>query len=131
MTKFTRMAMADALASDPRISVSVSFFGLCCKAVYKPTGSALAALRKEFAPDEGLKLEHALGTAANRRAEVLAQLGRLPEAQIGNYLLEACVSADKQFVALRLYQYQQLQSQPVSPLCLFTGDEARTVALCL
>lgn len=131
MTKFTHLAMAQALAKDQRISVKNTFFGLCQKVRYTPTGSAVSTLRKQFAPDEGSKLEYALNLPADKRPAAVAQLGKQAEAPIGNYLLEACTSADRQFAALRLYQYQQLQYQPVSPLCVFTGDEALTVALCL
>lgn len=131
MAKLSNMALGKALAKQSVISISSSFFGLCQKATYTATGSAVKAVSLQYSQEEGARLERALCGDRAVRAAAVAKLGRLNEAAIGNYLLEACFSADRQFAALQLFQYQQLQYQPVTEVCVFEGDEASTVVMCL
>ncbi len=121
MANINSMAMSADLANDSRINIKKSLFGT--KWTYAPTGSKLKAFKREYNPENGQALEKAI----NERADLLASL-QVSEAAMGNYQLEGVRTDDGQFVAMRLYQYQNLRYQPVSPLCVLEGDEAAKVA---
>lgn len=61
-------------------------------------------------------------------ARRLGKCSTYEQAVNGNLLLEACVSADKQFAALRLCQWSQIDYQPVSEVHLLQGDDAAQAA---
>jgi hypothetical protein len=46
----------------------------------------------------------------------------------GNVLVEGHISADKQFVSLRLYLYEQIDYQPVSKSYFLQGEAAQQAA---
>lgn len=117
--------MSADLAKDSRINIKKSLFGT--KWTYTPTDSKLKAFKHEYNPENGKAMEKAINAAEDKRADLLASL-QVSEAAMGNYQLEGVRTDDSQFVALRLYQYQNLRYQPVSPLCVFEGDEAAKVA---
>ncbi len=124
MSKYTNLALSEALAGDPRITVTTSFFGLSEKATYVPTQSRIVAIRREYTPETGQSIAHALRADAGKRAALLSALGHLNDTSDGNYQLEACYAEDHSFAVLRLYQYEQLKYRPVSELCVFEGAEA-------
>ncbi len=125
MANINSMAMSADLANDSRINIKKSLFGT--KWTYAPTGSKLKAFKREYNPENGQALEKAINAAEDKRADLLASL-QVSEAAMGNYQLEGVRTDDGQFVAMRLYQYQNLRYQPVSPLCVLEGDEATKVA---
>ena len=104
-----------------------TLLGLSTKWFYAPTGSQLTATRREYSPTDGQILEQALNAPSDKALAHLGCLKQLAQAAIGNYMLETVSSADKQFMAMRLYQYQQLAYRPVSPLCIFEGHDAEAV----
>jgi hypothetical protein len=55
----------------------------------------------------------------------LSKLHAYEEAVNGNVLVEGHISADKQFVSLRLYLYEQLDYQPVSKTYFLQGEAAQ------
>lgn len=125
MANINSLAMSADLAKDSRINIKKSLFGT--KWTYTPTDSKLKAFKHEYNPENGKAMEKAINAAEDKRADLLASL-QVSEAAMGNYQLEGVRTDDSQFVALRLYQYQNLRYQPVSPLCVFEGDEAAKVA---
>lgn len=127
MANINSMAMSEDLAKDLRVNKQKSFFGLSTTWTYAPTGSKLRPFKYEYSPEGGKAVESAMNATADKRADLLAHLD-VDHVSMGNYMLEAVRSSDGQFVALRLYQYQQLRFQPVSPLCLLEGDDAAKVA---
>lgn len=128
MASFTSLAMSKHFANDPRISTKSTFLGLFKKHIYNPTDSPLTALHKEFTPSDGAKIEKALGcNDPQDRASQLTVISQMKPAALGNYMLEACMSADHQFAAVMLYQFKQLSYEPVSSLCVFEGETAEAV----
>lgn len=128
MAKFSNLQMAAHLAADPRISTQKSLFGLVNTTTYVPTGSKITAVKHEFKLEQGSDIEHALNTTKGNPAALLAELGYMEPAAIGNYLLEACYSADRNFVAMQMFQYAQLRYQPVTDVHVFEGEEAKLAA---
>lgn len=127
MAKFNSLVMSKHFTNDSRISIQKSFFGLCKKHIYAPTGSCIIALRKEYTPSDGSKIEHALNANASERVAQLAALEKMNLTALGNYMLEMYQSEDCQFAALQLSQFKQLSYEPVTPICIFEGNDAATV----
>ena len=127
MANINSMAMSADLAKDSRVNKQKTFFGLSTTWTYAPTGSKRKPFRYEYSPEGGKAVENAMNASADKRADLLSRL-QVDHVSMGNYRLEAVCSTDGRFVALRLYQYQQLRFQPVSPLCLLEGDDAAKVA---
>ena len=127
MSKFNSLAMSKRIAKDDRVSINKSLFGLLSCAVYKPTSSKLTARKIEYRKETGEKIEDALKLPKEKQAEQLAAIGKLPRTTLGNYLLEECHSADNSFAALRLYKFTEMSYQPVTEVCYFENDAAKTV----
>ena len=127
MANINNMTIAETLIGNNLVTTSKSFFGLISKSVYRPTGSRLTALKKEYDPLNGNKIEYALNSDTCKRAQSIASLGHIADSPIGNCLLEACYSADHKFAAVRLLQFSQLKYQPVTDTCVFENDEAESV----
>lgn len=127
MPSFKNLEISKELSNDSRVSVKSSFFGIFCTPVYQPTHSKISSLKKEYAQEDGGKLERILNANSTDKAQKIANIASLKEAPLGNYLLELCHSDDKQFVALRLFKFSQMVYQPVTELYTFEGDEAQLI----
>ncbi len=53
---------------------------------------------------------------------------KIEKTQLGNVLLEACVSDDKQFAALQLFRYGNLKYNPVTDVQIYEGDNAALIS---
>ncbi len=127
MANINSMTMSADLVKDQRVNKQKSFFGLSTTWTYAPTGSKLKPFKFEYSPEGGKAVEQAINASEDKRVDLLAKL-HVDHVSMGNYMLEAVRSDDGQFVAMRLYQYQSLRFQPVSPLCLLEGDDAAKLA---
>lgn len=128
MPSFNSLTMSSDLVNDSRISVKKSFFGLSTSVVYPATNSKVKAFKKEYDPDNGHMLQCIFTADKAKQPAMLAGLETLKESHLGNYLLEQCVSEDHQFVALRLFHYQELRYKPVTPILVYEGEDAALVA---
>lgn len=126
MAKINSMAIWSEIANNKSISARKGFLGLSTKWLYTLTGSQLTGTQHKYSPTDGRAIEQALNSPTGDVVANLNRLGHLKQDGIGNYMLEAVSSADKQFMAVRLYQYQKLIYHPVSPLCIFEGHDAET-----
>lgn len=99
-------------------------FGLFSHFVYQPTGSRLRFVSQPYGAvvREELKDLFRLDDVAFARR--MGKCSTYEQAVNGNLMLEACISADKQFAALRLLQWSQIDYQPVSDVHLLQGDDA-------
>ena len=104
------------------------FFGLFHRLLYAPTASTLQFESRYYAPllREELKELFALNDQAFEKR--LAQLQRYEQAVNGNMQIECCFSKDKEFGALRLKQYEQIDYQPISDVRFVQGDAAKQAA---
>lgn len=115
------------LAEQPNIAHTSKFFGLLDCWTYKPTGSRLHAyqrayninlreeLKKLFSLDEEMFIKH------------LCKLPDYQEVYNGNMLIEGMVSKDKQFITMRLYQFE-LGYEPVSRTFVLQGEAVQQAA---
>ena len=120
--------LKESVALQSYITRTSSFFGLINRLVYAPTDSRLNFTCRYYAPilREELKELFALGgqVLENR----LAKMNRFEQAVNGNLLVECCVSADKEFAALQLKHFKQIDYQPISEVRFLQGESAMQAA---
>ena len=120
--------LKESVALQSYITRKSTFFGLINRLVYSPTDSRLNFTSRYYAPilREELKELFALGDQVLEKR--LAKMNRFEQAMNGNLLVECCVSADKQFVALQLKHFEQIDYQPISDVRFLQGESAMQAA---
>ena len=120
--------LKESVALQSYITRKSSFFGLINRLVYAPTDSRLNFTCRYYAPilREELKELFALGGQVLEKR--LAKMNRFEQAVNGNLLVECCVSADKEFAALQLKHFEQIDYQPISEVRFLQGDAAMHAA---
>ena len=120
--------LKESVALQSYITRKSTLFGLINRLVYAPTDSRLNFTSRYYAPilREELKELFALGgqVLENR----LAKMNRFEQAVNGNLLVECCVSADKEFAALQLKHFEQIDYQPISEVRFLQGESAMQAA---
>lgn len=120
--------LKESVALQSYITRKSSFFGLINRLVYAPTDSRLNFTCRYYAPilREELKELFALGGQVLEKR--LAKMHRFEQAVNGNLLVECCVSADKEFAALQLKHFEQIDYQPISDVRFLQGESAMQAA---
>ena len=120
--------LKESVALQTYINRKSSFFGLIKRLVYAPTDSRLNFTCRYYAPilREELKELFALGGQVLEKR--LAKMNRFEQAVNGNLLVECCVSADKEFAALQLKHFEQIDYQPISEVRFLQGESAMQAA---
>ena len=73
-------------------------------------------------------MQHLMTLPVEKMARELDERGVPKSTAVGNYRLEGALSADRQFVALQLFQFADFRYHPVcDPLC-YEGELAAVVA---
>lgn len=127
MANINNLQMAKAVCADSRISIRKSLFGLRTNVVYNPTGSEVDVRTIEYAPESGAQWRHILSQPRASLRPLLADFHPQPVVN-GNYMMEVCVSRDGGFVALQLFQYEQLGYEPASDMLIYEGEDAHALA---
>ena len=120
--------LKESVALQTYITRRSTFFGLINRLVYAPTDSRLNFTCRYYAPilREELKELFALGGQVLEKR--LAKMNRFEQAVNGNLLVECCVSADKEFAALQLKHFEQIDYQPISDVRFLQGESAMQAA---
>lgn len=120
--------LKESVALQTYITRKSTFFGLINRLVYAPTDSRLNFTCRYYAPilREELKELFALGDQVLEKR--LAKMNRFEQAVNGNLLVECCVSADKEFAALQLKHFEQIDYQPISDVRFLQGESAMQAA---
>ena len=120
--------LKESVALQTYITRKSSFFGLINRLVYAPTDSRLYFTCRYYAPilREELKELFALGGQVLEKR--LAKMNRFEQAVNGDLLVECCVSADKEFAALQLKHFEQIDYQPISEVRFLQGESAMQAA---
>lgn len=120
--------LKESVALQSYITRKSTFFGLINRLVYAPTDSRLNFTCRYYAPilREELKELFALGGQVLEKR--LAKMHRFEQAVNGNLLVECCVSADKEFAALQLKHFEQIDYQPISEVRFLQGESAMQAA---
>jgi len=102
-----------------------SFFGLFHHLVYTPTNSRISDYSRYYSQLVRDEMRDLFSLEDSKFEQRLAKLPAYEEAVNGNVLVEGHVSADKQFVSLRLYIYEQIDYRPVSKTYFLQGEAAQ------
>lgn len=125
MANIKNLQMWNCICSDASIGIKKTMFGLFSTVIYTPTGSPVNAVQLEYSHADGNRLNHILSASPEEQAKLMADFR--PEPQLnGNYMAEVCHSRDGVFLAVRLYQFSQMNYVPVSDVAVFEGELART-----
>ena len=128
MTKIKKLEMASVVSNEKDITVTESFFGLCEKAIYTPTGSRVKADTYEYSQNNGERLITLVDSGTE---ELENQLGRgviIRATPVGHIRAEVCVSDDRQFLALNILRFSNFEYVPVGAPRLFWGHDAEVVS---
>ena len=120
--------LKESVALQTYITRKSTFFGLITRLVYAPTDSRLNFTCRYYGPilREELKELFALGGQVLEKR--LAKMNRFEQAVNGTLLVECCVSADKEFAALQLKHFEQIDYQPISEVRFLQGESAMQAA---
>ena len=128
MTKIKKLEMAAAVSNEKDITVTESFFGLCEKAIYTPTGSRVKADTYEYSQSNGERLI-ALVDSGIKELEKELERGVIVRATpVGHIRAEVCVSDDRQFLALNILKFSNFEYVPVRGPRLFRGRDAEVAS---
>ena len=128
MTKIKKLEMTQGVSNEKDITVTESFFGLCEKAIYKPTGSRVKADTYEYSQNNGERLITLVDSGTE---ELENQLGRgviIRATPVGHIRAEVCVSDDRQFLALNILRFSNFEYVPVGSPRLFRGHDTEVVS---
>lgn len=128
MTKIKNLEMAATISNNNDITINTSFFGLCEKVTYVPTGSRVKAQTFEYSPINGERLGILLDSDTD---EINRQLNRgvtVRATSVGNVRAEICQSDDRQFLAVNLLRFSNFRYDPVGEVKVFHGHDAEVVS---
>ena len=126
MSSLKNLAMADVIATHKHINIKKSFFGLKETVVYNQTGSEVEIKQIEYTPESGKEIEKLL--KAPTLKDALASVGKIEQRPMGNARLDICVSKDRQFIALQLFNYYDLMFHPITDPKIIEGHDAELIA---
>lgn len=127
MASIEHLEMGAALAALPEISVKKSFFGLKTTVTYNPTNSNVKVMSNEYSPEAGDRLETILRSDPEVVAEMIAKKP-IEKSSLGQVRLDACISDDKQFAAVQLLRFSNLNYAPSTKMVVYTGKAAEAIA---
>lgn len=119
--------MAQALLSHDKLTVKSSLSGLKKQLVYTPTGSPLRVIRNNYNPEALPHLERIINSDG-KGLPAAVKACNIQKLEIGNIELDACVSQDKQFVALQVLRFMDYMNRPIAGPAFFEGEQAELVA---
>ena len=120
--------LKESVALQSYITRKSSFFGLINRLVYAPTDSRLNFTCRYYAPILHEELKELFAHGGQVLEKRLAKMNRFEQAVNGNLLVECCVSADKEFAALQLKHFEQIDYQPISEVRFLQGESAMQAA---
>ena len=128
MAKIKNLHMADAVNSNNDIRVTSTFFGLGEKATYLPTGSRITAHVYDYTASDGERMASLLSKSIDEIAQFVKNGNIVANVPIGNVRVEACVTADNQFLMVQLLRFIDFDYRPMTDVQVFVGSDAEVVA---
>lgn len=123
-----QVGFKELVTLKPYIENKPVCFGLFHRLIYAPTGSSLEFADRFYPPILREELKELFTLNDQALANRLAKINRYEQAINGNMFVECCFSKDKEFVAIRLMQYVQIDYQPVSEVRFLQGDATKQAA---
>lgn len=127
MANFKKLEMAKELLSHKNIRVVSTMLGMSKKLVYITTGATVKVNKYNYNPEAVAHLQRVIESDGKGLASAVKAC-RVTKLEIGNIELDACVSTDKQFVALQLLQFSDYTYHPITRVSFYEGEEAQLVA---
>lgn len=128
MSSIQNLEIVKTVSNDARVETKKSWLGMHRSYRYKPTGSLLQAIQRDYSNRDGSRVESVLNLEVERLEDELQNLFIIPANGLGNVHLEMCLSSDEQFAALRLYRFYNFQFHPVTELLYFEGPVVKSLS---
>ena len=123
--------MAETISNNPNIKISKGFLGIGSKAIYTPTNCKLNAVIDYYSAEDAQAFVKLINAAETEVASLAKKVTPPSKLSISNYRLEACVTDDKQFVAIQVLSYADFRNTPICDLKYFEGEAAQAIAALL
>lgn len=127
MANLKNLEMGKSLLSNKDLCFKRSMMGLFTQCVYQPTGSPIKLVRNDYRLEVGTRLVKMLDQPVDK-ALLHAPSLKLDKLEVGNVRVEACVSADRQFLAVQVLRYEDFVFKPMCEPHFYTGDEASVMS---
>ncbi|WP_311440913.1 hypothetical protein [Hoylesella buccalis] len=131
MASINNLEMAETIANNSNIKISKGFLGIGSKATYTPTNSKLNAVINYYSAEDAQAFVKLINAAETEVASLAKKVTPPSKLSISNYRLEACVTDDKQFVAIQVLSYADFRNTPICDLKYFEGEAAQAIAAML
>ena len=127
MANIKNLQMWENICADARIRINKSMFGLRTMAIYGPTNSVIDANTYEYSPEDGKHIKRILEMPQEKMAEAINDY-QPKTTDYGNYLAEVCLSRDKHFLIVQLFQFMKLNYEPATEVLIFEDKEADAIS---
>ncbi len=127
MANIKNLQMWENICADARIRINKSMFGLRTTAIYGPTNSVIDANTYEYSPEDGKHIKRILEMPQEKMAEAINDY-QPKTTDYGNYLAEVCLSRDKHFLIVQIFQFMKLNYEPATEVLIFEDKAAETLA---
>lgn len=131
MASINNLEMAETIANNSNIKISKGFLGIGSKATYTPTNSKLNAVINYYNAEDAQAFVKLINAAETEIASLAKKVTPPAKLSISNYRLEACVTDDKQFVAIQVLSYADFRNTPICDVKYFEGEAAQAIAAML
>ena len=131
MASINNLEMAETIANNSNIKISKGFLGIGSKATYTPTNSKLNAVINYYSAEDAQAYVKLINAAETEIASLAKKVTPPAKLSISNYRLEACVTDDKQFVAIQVLSYADFRNTPICDVKYFEGEAAQGIAAML
>ncbi len=131
MASINNLEISETICNNPNIKISKGFLGMGSKATYTPTNSKLNAVINYYSAEDAQAFVKLINAAETEVASLAKKVTPPSKLSISNYRLEACVTDDKQFVAIQVLSYADFRNTPICDLKYFEGEAAQAIAALL
>lgn len=131
MARIKNLEMAETISNNSNIKISKGFLGMGSNATYTPTNSKLNAIINYYSAEDAQAFVKLINAAETEVASQAKKMTSPTKLSISNYRLEACVTNDKQFVAIQVLSYADFRNTPICELKYFEGEAAQAIAALL
>lgn len=124
----TPQTLKEIVSTNHTITSSSAFFGLINRLTYQPTESRLKFVDRYYGPNLCQPLLNILSMSDQSLEKQIVHKSHFQQNCNGKMLLECCVSADKEFVAMRLCEFDKIDYLPITEVRFLQGLPAQQVA---
>lgn len=120
--------LKEIVSTNNNITSSSAFLGLITRLMYQPTESRLRFVNRYYGPNLCQPLLHIISLSDQSLEKQIVHKSHYEQNCNGKMLLECCVSDDKEFVAMRLCEFDKIDYLPITEVRFVQGSLAKQVA---